>query len=45
MLQKNVKTLSRPKYRNVTSLKLTSLKNITILEKKDLTESNNSNSN
>ena len=40
MLQKNVKKLWRRKYHNVTSLK-----NITIFEKKNLTENSNSSNN
>ena len=45
MPQKNGKKSPRRKYHNVTSLKMTSLKNITIFEKKNLTKNNNSNNN
>ena len=45
MSQKIWKKSSRRKYHNVTSLKLASLKNTTIFEKKNLTENNNNNNN
>ena len=45
MPQKNGKKSPHRKYHNVTSLKMTSLKNITIFEKKNLTKNNNSNNN
>ena len=46
MPQKNEKKSPSRKYHNVTSLKMTSLKNITIFEKKKiLTKNNNSNNN